>query len=44
MVIIFITGNLKETPDHTITANLDYYGTKRRVEFNGSRLKQDSYI
>ena len=44
MVIIFITGNLKETPNHSITANLDYSGTKRRVEFNGSCLKQDSYI
>ena len=27
--------------NHSITPNLDYYGTKRRVEFNGSCLKQD---
>ena len=29
------------TPNHIITPNLSYYGTKTRVEFNGSRLKQD---
>ena len=28
--------------NHSITPNLDYYGTKTRVEFNGSCLKQDS--
>ena len=28
--------------NHRITPNLDYYGTKTRVEFNGSCLKQDS--
>ena len=27
--------------NHSITPNLDYYGTKRRAEFNGSCLKQD---
>ena len=26
---------------HSITPNLTYYGTKIRVEFNGSYLKQD---
>ena len=31
-----------KTPNHSITRNLDYYGTKTRVEFNGSCLKQDS--
>ena len=30
-----------KTPNHSITPNLDYYGTKTRVEFNGSCLKQD---
>ena len=30
------------TPNHSITPNVDYYGTKTRVEFNGSCLKQDS--
>ena len=34
--------NSIKTPNHSITSNLDYYGTKRRVEFNGSCLKQDS--
>ena len=29
------------TSDHSITPNLSYYGTKTRVEFNGSCLKQD---
>ena len=29
------------TPNHSITPNVDYYGTKTRVEFNGSCLKQD---
>ena len=27
---------------HSITANLNYYGTKTRVELNGSCFKQDS--
>ena len=26
--------------NHSITSNLSYYGTKTRVEFNGSCLKQ----
>ena len=34
--------NSIKTPNHSITPNLDYYGTKTRVEFNGSCLKQDS--
>ena len=29
-----------KTSNHSITPNLDYYGTKTRVEFNGSCLKQ----
>ena len=29
------------TPNHRISPNLDYYGTKTKVEFNGSCLKQD---
>ena len=29
-------------PNHSITPNLDYYGTKTRVQFNGSCLKTDS--
>ena len=33
--------NSVKTPNHSITANLDYYGTKTRVEFNGSCIKQD---
>ena len=51
MVITVITGNLKDFSDeriNCITASnysviplLDYYGTKRRVEFSGSCLKQD---
>ena len=51
MVITVITGNLKDFSDeriNSITASnysviplLDYYGTKRRVEFSGSYLKQD---
>ena len=34
--------NSIKTPNHGITPNLSYYGTKTRVEFNGSCLKQDS--
>ena len=33
--------NSIKTSNHSITPNLDYYGTKGRVEFNGSHLKQD---
>ena len=29
--------------NHGITANLDYYGTKTRVEFSGSCLKRDTF-
>ena len=34
--------NYIRTPNHSITTNLNYYGTKTRVEFNGSCLKQDT--
>ena len=34
------TNSIK-TPNHSITPNLDYYGTKTRVDFNGGCLKQD---
>ena len=34
--------NYVRTSNHSITPNLDYYGTKTRVEFNGSCLKQNS--
>ena len=34
--------NSIKTPNHSITPNLDYYGTKTRVEFNGSCLKYGS--
>ena len=30
-----------ETSNHSITPDLDYYGTTKRVQFNGSCLKQD---
>ena len=30
-----------KTTNHNISPNLDYYGTKTRVEFNGGCLKQD---
>ena len=33
--------NSIKTPNHSITPNLDYYGTKTRVEFNRTCLKQD---
>ena len=33
--------NSIKTPRYSITPNLDYYGTKTRVEFDGSCLKQD---
>ena len=33
--------NSIKTNNHNISPNLDYYGTKTRVEFNGSCLKQD---
>ena len=50
MAITFIIGNLKDCQTkefillkHLImVSSLDYYGTKTRVEFNGSCLKQDS--
>ena len=28
-------------PNYSVTPSLDYYGTKARVEFHGSCLKQD---
>ena len=34
--------NSIKTPNHRITPTLDCYGTKTRVEFNGSCFKQDS--
>ena len=34
--------NSIKTSDYGITPKLNYYGTKTRVEFNGSCLKQDS--
>ena len=34
--------NSIKTPNHSITIDLNYYGTKARVEFNGSCLKQES--
>ena len=34
--------NSIKTSNHSITLNLDYYGTKTRVELNGSCLKQYS--
>ena len=33
--------NSIKTLDYGITPKLNYYGTKTRVEFNGSSLKQD---
>ena len=33
--------NSIKTPDYGITPKLNYYGTKTRVEFNGTCLKQD---
>ena len=33
--------NFIKTPNHSITPNLNYYGTRTRVEFNGSFLEQD---
>ena len=51
LVITFITGNLKDCLikeliplkhlTYGITPKLNYYGTKTRVEFNGSCSKQD---
>ena len=35
-IINFITAS-----NYSLTPNLSYYGTKTRVEFNGSCLKQD---
>ena len=34
--------NYIRTPNHSISLNVDHYGTKTRVEFNGSCLKQES--
>ena len=52
MAATFITGNLKGCLTKelillkcliiVLLQNLDYYGTKTRLEFNGSCLKQDS--
>ena len=36
--------NSVKTPNHSFTPSLDYYGTKTRIEFNGSCLKQDKVI
>ena len=33
--------NSIKTSNHSLTQNLDYYGTKARVEFNGSCLKDN---
>ena len=33
--------NSIKTPNHSITPNLDYYGTETRAEFHGSCLEQD---
>ena len=51
MVIAFIIRNLKDClmnklillkqSNYEITPELNYYGTKTRVEFNGSCLKED---
>ena len=49
MAVTFITGkglsdekiNSIKTPNHSVTPNLDYYGTKTRVEFNGNCWNQD---
>ena len=51
MATTFITENLKgclmkelillQRSNYSVTPFLDYYGTKIRVEFSGSRLKQD---
>ena len=35
--------NSVNMPNHSITLNLDYHGTKARVKFNGSFLKQDNF-
>ena len=36
--------NSVKTPSYSITPSLDYYGTKTRVEFNRTCLKQDKVI
>ena len=51
MVIISILGNLKNylmktfaaltTSDYKLNPELRFFGTKTKVEFNGSCLKQD---
>ena len=32
--------NSIKTPNHSITSNLEYYGTKTNLRFNGSCLKR----
>ena len=34
-------NNYIKTPNHSTTPNLNYYGTKTRVELNESCFKQD---
>ena len=50
IAVTFITGNLKDCltkelillkHHYSVTPNLNYYGTKTKVEFDGSYLKQD---
>ena len=49
MSVTFITDkrlsdekiNSIKTPNHSVIPNLDYYGTKTRVEFNGNCWNQD---
>ena len=49
MSVTFITGkrlsdekiNSVKTPNHSVIPNLDYHGTKTRVEFNGNCWNQD---
>ena len=36
--------NSIKTPNHSITPNLNYYGTTTRIKFNGSCLEQDKVI
>ena len=35
--------NYIKVPNHSITPNISYYGTKTKVEFNKSCLKQDKF-
>ena len=50
IAVTFITGNLKDCltkelillkHHYSVTPNLNYYGTKTKVEFDGSYLKED---